>query len=316
MTESSPMLTSQGVAKHYGDHIALAPLDMVLERGKILGLLGPNGAGKTTFLRMVTGITRPDQGVLRLFGEPHRRDHLRRMGYLPEERGLYKGMRVAEQVLYFASLRGMSRTDAQHALKGWFERLQVEGWWNREVADLSKGMAQKIQFIATVLHRPELLILDEPFSGLDPINAVLIRDEMLRLVREEGTTLVLSTHNMGSVETLCEEVLMLHRGHKVLSGRVDEVRETARKGRIRMTFKGNLMAFVDQLGPRAELLSHESEVLASGETRHEVALALPEDWSMSALLRWAVDHVEVLEAVPVRMSMEEVFVQTVEANGS
>ena len=180
--------------------------------GEIVGLLGPNGAGKTTLLRMVTGITKPDNGELKMWGEPHHRKLLSRMGYLPEERGLYKSMRVAEQVLYFATLRGMNRMEAERDLKGWFERLEVEGWWNREVADLSKGMAQKIQFIATVLHRPELLILDEPFSGLDPINAALVRGEMLRLVQEEGTTLVLSTHDMGSVEALCDEVILLHQG--------------------------------------------------------------------------------------------------------
>lgn len=311
MTAPTPILHARGVAKTYGDHVALAPLDMEARKGRILGLLGPNGAGKTTFLRMVTGIMQPDTGVLSLFGAPANRAHLQRMGYLPEERGLYKGMRVAEQVLYFAALRGMARPEAERALKAWFERLQVDGWWNREVSDLSKGMAQKIQFIATVLHRPDLLILDEPFSGLDPINAALIRDEMLRLVREEGTTLMLSTHNMGSVEAVCDDVLMLHRGKKVLSGGVNEVREAARKGRIRLSFTGNLMGFVAELGARAELLRHATRTEAGTEV-HEVELALPDSWGMAPFLAWAVGHVEVREAVPVRLSMEEVFVQTVE----
>ena len=233
------------------------------------------------------------------------------MGYLPEERGLYKSMRVAEQVLYFATLRGMARPEAERDLKQWFERLEVEGWWNREVADLSKGMAQKIQFIATVLHRPELLILDEPFSGLDPINAALVRDEMLRLVKEEGTTLVLSTHNMGSVEALCDEVVLLHKGQKILSGPTDEVRESARQGRVQVVVRGNLMAFVAELGARAELLHSSTE----GD-RHTLDLTLPESWGMPAFLAWAVQHVEVLEARPVRLSMEEVFVQTVESVGA
>ena len=180
---TTPVLHTQGVTKSFGDHVALSPLDVEVQEGRIVGLLGPNGAGKTTLLRMVTGITKPDAGELRMWGQPHHRKLLSRMGYLLEERGLYKSMRVAEQVLYFATLRGMARPDAERELKGWFERLEVEGWWNREVADLSKGMAQKIQFIATVLHRPELLILDEPFSGLDPINAALVRGEMLRLVK-------------------------------------------------------------------------------------------------------------------------------------
>ena len=183
---TTPVLHTQGVTKSFGDHVALSPLDVEVQEGRIVGLLGPNGAGKTTLLRMVTGITKPDAGELRMWGQPHHRKLLSRMGYLPEERGLYKSMRVAEQVLYFATLRGMARPDAERELKGWFERLEVEGWWNREVADLSKGMAQKIQFIATVLHGPELLILDEPFSGLDPINAALVRGEMNRVRGREA----------------------------------------------------------------------------------------------------------------------------------
>jgi ABC-2 type transport system ATP-binding protein len=260
---------------------------------------------------MVTGITKPDRGTLRMWGEAHHRGLLSRMGYLPEERGLYKSMRVAEQVLYFATLRGMARSEAERDLKQWFERLEVEGWWNREVADLSKGMAQKIQFIATVLHRPELLILDEPFSGLDPINAALVRDEMLRLVKEKGTTLVLSTHNMGSVEALCDEVVLLHKGQKILSGPTDDVRESARQGRVQVVVRGNLMAFAAELGARAELLHSSTE-----DDRHTLDLTLPKSWGMPAFLAWAVQHVEVLEARPVRLSMEEVFVQTVESVGA
>ena len=205
----------------------------------------------------------------------------------------------------------MARPEAERDLKQWFERLEVEGWWNREVADLSKGMAQKIQFIATVLHRPELLILDEPFSGLDPINAALVRDQMLRLVKEEGTTLVLSTHNMGSVEALCDEVVLLHKGQKILSGPTDEVRESARQGRVQVVVHGNLVAFVAELGARAELLHSSTE-----GNRHTLDLSLPQSWAMPAFLAWAVQHVKVLEARPVRLSMEEVFVQTVESVGA
>ena len=208
--------------------------------------------------------------------------------------------------------------EAERDLKGWFERLEVEGWWNREVADLSKGMAQKIQFIATVLHRPELLILDEPFSGLDPINAALVRGEMLRLVQEEGTTLVLSTHDMGSVEALCDEVILLHPGRKVLAGPTDTVREDARRGRIRVVMRGNLMAFVAELGARAELLSKSTSQGRSneGQSVHQIEIALPDGWPMPDFLSWAVNHVEVLEAVPLKLSMEEVFVQSVESAGS
>ena len=315
---TTPVLHTQGVTKSFGDHVALSPLDVEVQEGRIVGLLGPNGAGKTTLLRMVTGITKPDAGELRMWGQPHHRKLLSRMGYLPEERGLYKSMRVAEQVLYFATLRGMARPDAERELKGWFERLEVEGWWNREVADLSKGMAQKIQFIATVLHRPELLILDEPFSGLDPINAALVRGEMLRLVKENGTTLVLSTHDMGSVEALCDEVILPHHGKKVLAGPTDVVREDARGGRIRVSIQGNLMAFVAELGARADLLSKSTRTESGNASNavHDLELALPADWPMPEFLAWAVQHVSVLEAVPVKPSMEEVFVQTVESAAS
>ena len=313
-----PVLHTQGVTKSFGGHVALSSLDVEVQEGRIVGLLGPNGAGKTTLLRMVTGITKPDAGELRMWGQPHHRKLLARMGYLPEERGLYKSMRVAEQVLYFATLRGMARPDAERELKGWFERLEVEGWWNREVADLSKGMAQKIQFIATVLHRPELLILDEPFSGLDPINAALVRGEMMRLVKDNGTTLVLSTHDMGSVEALCDEVILLHQGKKVLAGPTDVVREDARRGRIRLAMRGNLMAFVAELGARAELLakSTRTESANASDAIHDLDIALPEDWPMPAFLAWAVRHVDVLEAVPLKLSMEEVFVQSVESASS
>ena len=315
---TTPVLHTQGVTKSFGDHVALSPLDVEVQEGRIVGLLGPNGAGKTTLLRMVTGITKPDAGELRMWGQPHHRKLLSRMGYLPEERGLYKSMRVAEQVLYFATLRGMARPDAERELKGWFERLEVEGWWNREVADLSKGMAQKIQFIATVLHRPELLILDEPFSGLDPINAALVRGEMMRLVKDNGTTLVLSTHDMGSVEALCDEVILVHQGKKVLAGPTDAVREDARRGRIRLAMRGNLMAFVAELGARAELLSKSTrtESANASDAIHDLDIALPEDWPMPAFLAWAVEHVDVLEAVPLKLSMEEVFVQSVESASS
>lgn len=310
-----PIIHTAGICKSFGDHQALAPLDLEVGEGQIVGLLGPNGAGKTTLLRMLTGITKPDQGTLQMWGQPHHRELLSRMGYLPEERGLYKSMRVAEQVLYFAALRGMERKDAENELRGWLERLEVEGWWNREVADLSKGMAQKIQFIATVLHRPELLILDEPFSGLDPINAGLVRGEMLRLVQQEGTTLLLSTHDMGSVEALCDDVVMLHQGNKVLAGATDEVRESARKGRIFLRVRCNMMAFAAELGARAELLTKMTEG-EGDQAVHELELALPATWPMPEFLQWAVGHVEVLEARPVKLSMEDVFVQTVTAASS
>ena len=309
----NPVLQTQGVCKSFDDHVALAPLDVEVHEGRIVGLLGPNGAGKTTLLRMLTGITRPDRGTIQMWGEPHRRELLSRVGYLPEERGLYKSMRVAEQVLYFASLRGMDRFDAEGQLKEWFERLNVEGWWNREVADLSKGMAQKIQFIATVLHRPDLLILDEPFSGLDPMNANVVRGEMMRLVKEEGATLLLSTHDMGSVETLCDEVIMLHRGKRVLSGRTEAIREDARQERIKVVVRGDLTSMLKEMGEKAAVIQTSPQPSDDATKVTELELALCSDVSMPDFLRWAVPRIEVLKAVPIKLSMEEVFIQTVES---
>ena len=308
---TTSIIQTTGVCKAFGDHTALAPLDMEVRAGRVVGLLGPNGAGKTTLLRMLTGITTPDAGILQLWGQPHHRSLLPRMGYLPEERGLYKGMRVAEQILYFARLRGMEPRSAEQELKGWFERLEVEGWWNREVGDLSKGMAQKVQFISTVLHEPELLILDEPFSGLDPINAALVREEMLRLVRDKGATLLLSTHDMGSVESLCDDVVMLNKGQKVLSGVVEDVRAAAGQGRVRLRAKGNLMAFVNELGAKVQL--HEST--SEGDV-HDLDLTLLGELDMPSFLAWSVNHVDVLEARPVKLSMAEVFVKTVQNHES
>lgn len=308
---TASIIQTSGVCKAFGDHTALAPLDMEVRAGRVVGLLGPNGAGKTTLLRMLTGITTPDAGSLQLWGQPHHRSLLPRMGYLPEERGLYKGMRVAEQILYFARLRGMEPRSAEQELRGWFERLEVEGWWNREVGDLSKGMAQKVQFISTVLHEPELLILDEPFSGLDPINAALVREEMLRLVRDKGATLLLSTHDMGSVESLCDDVVMLNKGQKVLSGVVEDVRAAAGQGRVRLRAKGNLMAFVNELGAKVQL--HEST--SEGDV-HDLDLTLLGDLDMPSFLAWSVNHVDVLEARPVKLSMAEVFVKTVQNHES
>lgn len=310
---TASIIQTTGVCKAFGDHTALAPLDMEVKAGRVVGLLGPNGAGKTTLLRMLTGITTPDAGELQLWGQPHHRSLLPRMGYLPEERGLYKGMRVAEQILYFARLRGMEPRSAERELKGWFERLEVEGWWNREVGDLSKGMAQKVQFISTVLHEPELLILDEPFSGLDPINTALVREEMLRLVRDKGVTLLLSTHDMGSVESLCDDVVMLNKGQKVLSGAVEDVRASAGQGRVRLRAKGNLMAYVNELGAKVQL--HESS--SDGDV-HDLDLTLLEGLDMPSFLAWSVNQMDVLEARPVKLSMSEVFVNTVqnhESNG-
>ena len=261
-----PALKLRDVSKRYGSHVALDRVSLDVPQGSIFGLLGPNGAGKTTLIRMVAGITGPDQGSISFFGEPMSSDHISSLGYLPEERGLYKNMRVGEQAMYFARLRGMGKIEAKRELTDWFDRLEVNGWWDKEVADLSKGMAQKIQFIVSVLHKPKFLILDEPLSGFDPINASRIRAEINRLRDEFGTTILLSTHDMSSVDELCDHVALINNGVKILEGQVSALRETARAGRIELKFRGNLISFTAALGAGAIL----HEALSHGEDIHDV----------------------------------------------
>ena len=211
------------VCKSFGEKIALDHVSVEIPKGKIFGLLGPNGAGKTTLIRIINRITIPNSGEVTFDGRPITQDDVEKIGYLPEERGLYRKMKVGEQAMYFAQLKGMSAREAAAELKKWFVRFGIESWWNKKVEELSKGMAQKIQFITTVVHKPSLLILDEPFSGFDPVNAQVIREEILRL-KEEGSTIILSTHNMESVEELCDNIALINKSHVVISGGVEEIR--------------------------------------------------------------------------------------------
>lgn len=252
------MLNIENVVKRFGDYTALDGVSFDVPKGKIFGLLGPNGAGKTTLIRIITRITGPDSGRVLMNGRPMTDADVITMGYLPEERGLYKKMKVGEQALYLARLKGMPKQEAAKRLKEWFDRWEIGSWWNKKVEELSKGMAQKVQFITTVLHQPELLILDEPFSGFDPINAELIRSEILRL-GAEGTTVMLSTHNMGSVEELCDHIALIDRNHVVLSGSVREIRKQYSTNTYRVEFKGNAVAFANSLAFHGELLDHREE---------------------------------------------------------
>ena len=227
------ILSVREVSKSFGSFKALDSVTLEVPRGSIYGLLGPNGAGKTTLIRIINQITYPDQGTVLLDGEPLRPEHVAQIGYLPEERGLYKGMKVGEQALYLAQLKGLSRQDARRELNYWFEKLDIGDWWNRKVQELSKGMAQKIQFIVTVLHRPKLLIFDEPFSGFDPINAALIKDQILEL-RQEGASIIFSTHRMESVEELCEYIALIHRSRKILEGKLSTIKKQYKLNRFRV----------------------------------------------------------------------------------
>jgi ABC-2 type transport system ATP-binding protein len=296
------------VSKAYRGHQALDGVSLNIPKAGIYGLLGPNGAGKTTLIRMLAGITAPDAGSIAFFGEPLTKSHQTRVGYLPEERGLYKNMKVGEQALYLGQLRGLSRSDAGQRLKHWFERLEVDGWWNRPVADLSKGMAQKIQFITTVLHEPDLLILDEPLSGFDPINAQRIR-EIVQELAGTGTTVLLSTHDMPSVEELCTEVSLLHQGEVLLAGGVSQLREQARRGRVKVVFEGQVIGFTAALGASAELV----QVTPSGhEGHHEAILRLPEGSDWSEWIRWLSQEVRLVACEPYATSMREIFIQAVD----
>ena len=218
------LLSANNITKTYTGHTALDNVSIEVPRGKVYGLLGPNGAGKTTLIRIINHITAPDQGTLTFNGHTLTAQDVYNIGYLPEERGLYKKMKVGEQAIFFARLKGLSKRDATTRLKEWFERLEISNWWDKKVEELSKGMAQKVQFIVTVLHNPELLIFDEPFSGFDPINASIIKREILKL-RDAGATIIFSTHNMNSVEELCDNITLINRSHDILSGNVAEIRE-------------------------------------------------------------------------------------------
>ena len=217
------LLSIDSVSKHYGDFTALNKVSLNIKEGSIFGLLGPNGAGKTTLIRIINQITQPDEGKVLFNNEPLNIKHIKDIGYLPEERGLYPKMTIGDQVVYLAQLKGLDRDTAKSELRKWFDKFKIEDWWNKKVTELSKGMAQKVQFIVTVLHKPKLLIFDEPFSGFDPINANLIKDEILDL-REKGATIIFSTHRMESVEELCEDIALINKSNKILDGNLYDIK--------------------------------------------------------------------------------------------
>ena len=247
------VLTVNHVSKQYVGHKALDDVSLAIPRGSVYGLLGPNGAGKTTLIRIINRITAPDAGEVLFDGRPLAPADVCRIGYLPEERGLYKKMKVGEQALFFARLKGLSRHEAIARLKIWFKKFGIEAWWNKKVDELSKGMAQKVQFIITVLHRPDLLIFDEPFSGFDPINANLLKEEILRL-RDEGSTVIFSTHNMASVEEICDHITLINRSHNILSGNVDEIRRRYGANLFEVAYRGEEEALRRAVGERCEWL--------------------------------------------------------------
>ena len=308
------LLTVEHVTKQYAGHKALDDVSLAIPRGSVYGLLGPNGAGKTTLIRIINRITAPDSGRV-LFGDREITPaDVYRIGYLPEERGLYKKMKVGEQAVFFARLKGLSRRDAVVRLKQWFVKFGIQDWWDKKIEELSKGMAQKVQFIVTVLHRPKLLIFDEPFSGFDPINANLLKNEILRL-RDEGATVVFSTHNMESVEELCENITLINRSHNILSGNVAEIRERMGKGCYRLTFEGS----AEQLRKALQPMLQEARFALDGQPDcHGVVsgeFRLAEGATLRDFLSTANEAVDIMSFDRALPSMNEIFIRTVgEAN--
>ena len=299
------IITCRNVTKRYGNFTALNNVSLEIQEGKIFGLLGPNGAGKTTLIRMLNQITRPDEGEILFKGEPLKETDIERIGYLPEERGLYKKMKVGEQALYLARLKGMDRTEAMERLKEWFVKFGIQAWWNKKVEELSKGMAQKVQFITTVLHRPQLMILDEPFSGFDPVNVNLIRNEILRM-RDEGTTIILSTHNMESVEELCDNIALINKSDLIVTGNTAEIRREYGKNEVEVRYHGaeiKSTQYYDIVEDNVEK-DERRAILAKKENSSNAAI-------LGCLLETGCDIVSYQELIP---RMNDIFIKLVTQN--
>ena len=304
----SEILKIQGVSKSYGKHKALSSVSLGVRSGSVYGLLGPNGAGKTSLIRIINQITAPDEGTVLFKGETLRPDHIEHIGYLPEERGLYKKMKVGEQCIYLAQLKGLSKQEAVKRLTYWFERFDIMAWWNKTIEDLSKGMAQKVQFITTILHEPELLILDEPFSGFDPINAKLIQEEMLRL-KSKGATIILSTHDMGSVEELCDDIGLIDQSHLVLSGPVAEVKAKFKENLFEVAYKGTAMELGILMGHQFELVQND---VASDYNIAKIRIS--PGHNLNNLLTAMMQKLEIVSAREIIPNMNEIFIKAVTQN--
>lgn len=303
------ILTAQGITKKFAGHNALDAVSLCIPRNCIYGLLGPNGAGKTTFIRIINQITHPDSGTIRFDGEPLEPRHIAQIGYLPEERGLYKSMKVGEQALYLAQLKGLSKTEAKKRLKNWFERLEIGGWWNKKIQELSKGMAQKIQFIVTVLHEPKLLIFDEPFSGFDPINANRIKEEILELKRK-GTSIVFSTHRMESVEELCDHITLLNNSKKLLDGRLKDIKKAYQNNiySVGIYLTGNADALLAECKATYSVLQSEYD---PKEGQLNMVLQLPNS-DTKTLLAKLTDNGQLNHFQETLPSVNDIFIRAVE----
>ncbi len=298
-------LEAKNVVKKFAHHLALDRVNIEVPENSIYGLLGPNGAGKTTLIRIINQITGPDEGEILLNGNPLKSQDVYNIGYLPEERGLYKKMKVGEQAIYLARLKGLSRNDALKKLKYWFEKFEIQAWWDKKVEELSKGMQQKIQFIVTILHEPKLLIFDEPFSGFDPINTSLLKAEILKL-REQGATILFSTHNMESVEELCDHITLINNAKTILHGPVEQIKQDFKEHLIELTYTGSEDALKEKLSDpfsirqTISLNSHSKAFIEMGESG-----------TINQLLNNLISHIEISGLTELLPSMNEIFIRVV-----
>ncbi|MGB0882854.1 MAG: ABC transporter ATP-binding protein [Vicingaceae bacterium] len=300
------LLHVKRVYKSYAEHKALHNVSLHIKEQSIFGLLGPNGAGKTTLIRIINQITGPDKGEVLFQKEKLAPKHIAQIGYLPEERGLYKKMKVGEQALYLAQLKGMNKAEAKQKLKYWFEKFEIDGWWDKKIEELSKGMAQKVQFITTVLHEPKLLILDEPFSGFDPINTNLIKKEILEL-REKGSTIIFSTHNMESVEEICDDIALINKSKKILDGKVLDIKEAYKSNIFEIVFVGNMIAFSNALWTAFQILEKKQV-----DNRIHVKIKATKASDVNQLLQVIVNDVQVISVHELTPSMNDIFIQKVQ----
>jgi ABC-2 type transport system ATP-binding protein len=306
----SNILEVENVVKQYGDYVALNKVSLTVPKGSIYGLLGPNGAGKTSLIRIINQITMPDSGTVTFDGELLKPQHVQYIGYLPEERGLYKSMKVGEQCLYLAQMKGLSKSEATAQLKYWFDRFEIQGWWNKKIQELSKGMAQKIQFVVCVLHKPKLLIFDEPFSGFDPVNANIIKDEILEL-KKQGSTIIFSTHRMESVEELCDDIALIHQSNKLIEGKLTDVKKQYRTNSFEVgILTDNVEGLMYDITQKFTVGQTDFKSLNDElKLKIELGNATPNELLHVLTQRGQVTH--FMEKIP---SVNDIFIQTVTDN--
>ncbi|MGJ1446838.1 ABC transporter ATP-binding protein [Sphingobacterium spiritivorum] len=303
------MLDIQHIVKQYANHRALDDVSLFIPKGKIFGLLGPNGAGKTSLIRIINQITAPDEGQILFNGEVLNPNHIGKIGYLPEERGLYKKMKIGEQMLYLAQLKGLSKAEASTKIRYWFEKLQIQSWWDKKVEDLSKGMQQKVQFVATVVHEPELIILDEPFSGFDPVNAQIIQDEILEL-NKKGATIIYSTHRMETVEELCDNIALINKSKKILDGSVKEIKQKYKNQTFTLQFEQDA-TLQDWHNPELFDVITYPQPDESSDDHAEITLKLQEGIKLNDALSYLIPKISIHQVIEKVPSMQDIFIENV-----